>query len=173
MEQDEVSGSHAPGRERFRRTQRLRSPRDFQRVRRLGRHVSSPLLTLSYARQAPQKRQAHRPDEERPPSGSAGTSAPSVGAQSAAPTTDVVEAPTRIGFSVSKRVGGAVVRNRVKRRLREAVRHTLADLPPSWDIIIGARPPAATADYATLDTAMRELLARAGLAHRKSLRGMP
>ena len=170
MEQDEVSGSHAPGRERFRRTQRLRSPRDFQRVRRLGRHVSSPLLTLSYAPQVPRTRE---PDEERPLSVSAGTSAPSVGAQPAAPATDVVEAPTRIGFSVSKRVGGAVVRNRVKRRLREAVRRTLADLPPGWDIIIGARPPAATAEYATLDTAMRELLARAGLAHRESLRGMP
>lgn len=154
MEQDETVLRN-PGRERFRRTQRLRSPRDFQRVRRIGRHVSSPLLTLSYARQAPQTARTRRPGEEEHP-------APPPEAPS---TAEVTEAPTRIGFSVSKRVGDAVTRNRVKRRLREAVRRTLADLPPGWDIVLVARSAAATADYTTLDATVRELLARARLTH--------
>lgn len=75
----------------------------------------------------------------------------------------VKEQPVRIGFSVSKRVGGAVVRNRVKRRLREAVRGRLTLLPPGWDIVISARPAAANADYATLDAELGELLERARL----------
>ena len=66
---------------------------------------------------------------------------------------------------MSKRVGDAVTRNRVKRRLREAVRRTLADLPPGWDIVLVARSAAATADYTTLDATVRELLARARLTH--------
>lgn len=153
MEQDEaITTTRVLGRERFRRTQRLRSPRDFQRVRRLGRHVSSPLLTLSYARQAPQPARTRPPGEPLP--------------EEAPPrvvTAALADTPTRVGFSVSKRVGNAVTRNRVKRRLREAVRHALADLPPGWDMILVARSAAATADYTTLNTTVRELLARARL----------
>jgi ribonuclease P protein component len=160
VEQDEVA-SRSPGRERFRRTQRLRSPRDFQRVRRLGRHVSSPLLTMSYAHQAPETARTRQPGEERPVP------------FAEAPLTASVAAPTRIGFSVSKRVGNSVTRNRVKRRLREAARRTLGDLPPGWDIVLGARSTAASADYATLDATVRALLARARLTHRDSSRGMP
>ncbi|HLZ22735.1 MAG TPA: ribonuclease P protein component [Ktedonobacterales bacterium] len=159
MEQNEVI-LHSPGRERFRRAQRLRSPHDFQRVRRLGRHVSSPLLTLSYARQAPQTARTQQPDEEHPD------------LPPEASTAGTMEPPTRIGFSVSKRVGNAVIRNRVKRRLREAARHMLTDLLPGWDIVLGARSAAAAADYATLDTTVRELLARARLTHLHSSRGL-
>jgi ribonuclease P protein component len=75
----------------------------------------------------------------------------------------VPEAPVRIGFSVSKRVGGAVVRNRVKRRLREAARRKVTALAAGWDIVIAARPSAAQAPYTALDAELRELLARAGL----------
>lgn len=59
-------------------------------------------------------------------------------------------APARVGFSVSKRVGDAVRRNLVKRRLREAVRRQLWNVAPGWDMIVVARPEAASAEYTAL-----------------------
>jgi len=66
---------------------------------------------------------------------------------------------SRYGFSVSRRVGKAVVRNRVKRLLREILR--LTPLLPGWDIIFIARPLAASADYTNLEKAVKDLLRRA------------
>ena len=68
---------------------------------------------------------------------------------------------SRCGFSISKRVGKAVTRNRVKRLLREIWR--LTSLKSGWDIVFIARPPAATADYTSLKKAVESLLSRARL----------
>ena len=56
-------------------------------------------------------------------------------------------AVARVGLAVSSKVGGSVVRNRVKRRLREAVRHELAGLP-AVDLVVVAR---ASAPEATVE----------------------
>lgn len=65
---------------------------------------------------------------------------------------------SRVGLVVPKRVGTAVVRNRLKRRLRAA----LAALPlaTGWDFVISVRPAAANASYAELAAALADLLAR-------------
>jgi ribonuclease P protein component len=115
--------------ERLRRVQRLRSPRDFQRVRAQGRRVSGALLLLGYAARG-------EPDNS---------------------------GLTRVGFSVSRRVGGAVVRNRVKRRLREVMRRKLARIAPGYDLVITARPGAVDARMETLEQEVAGLLARARL----------
>ena len=75
----------------------------------------------------------------------------------------VTATPARIGFSVSKRVGSAVIRNRVKRRLREAIRRRLWKTQPGWDMILIARPEAADAQYAALADEVYDLLRRARL----------
>ena len=67
----------------------------------------------------------------------------------------------RYGFIVSKRVGKAVVRNRVKRRLREIVRQL--SLKPGTDIIFSARPQTALAEFGTLKTAVVDGLSHAGV----------
>jgi ribonuclease P protein component len=73
---------------------------------------------------------------------------------------------SRYGLSVGRRLGGAVVRNRVKRRLREILRST--QLKPGWDIVFIARPPAASASFAGLGKSVQALLSRAGLLTREN-----
>ena len=75
---------------------------------------------------------------------------------------------SRYGISVSKRVGKAVVRNRVKRLLREILRVT--PLKPGWDIIFIVRPVADGIDYARLEKSVNDLLFRARLLAREDER---
>jgi ribonuclease P protein component len=68
--------------------------------------------------------------------------------------------PPRVGFVVSKAVGGAVVRNRTRRRLRALVASRLDRLPDGLDIVVRANPPAATASSAELAEALDPLVDR-------------
>jgi ribonuclease P protein component len=68
---------------------------------------------------------------------------------------------TRYAFAISKRVGNAVTRNRVKRRLREILR--MSGLAEAYDIVVVARPAAAETDFQSLRTELMMLLKRARL----------
>ncbi len=68
---------------------------------------------------------------------------------------------TRYGFIASKKVGKAVVRNRVKRQMREVAR--LTPTRPGWDIVFIARNEAATARHQDIEATMKGLLQRAHL----------
>jgi ribonuclease P protein component len=70
-------------------------------------------------------------------------------------------APARVGFVVSRAVGGAVVRNRVRRRLRHLVRDRLGDLPAGSTVVVRALPAAADASYAELRSDLGRCLDRA------------
>jgi len=67
----------------------------------------------------------------------------------------------RYGFVTSKKLGKAVVRNRVRRRLREAVR--VLALEPAWDVVVSTKKKAAAADFQALRASVVDLLTRAGL----------
>lgn len=73
---------------------------------------------------------------------------------------EAVPAPPRVGFVVSKQVGSAVTRNKVKRRLRHMARERLDSLPGSAVLVVRALPPAATASYAELESDFDRALSR-------------
>ncbi len=64
----------------------------------------------------------------------------------------------RFGISTGRRLGGAVQRNRVRRRIREVLRRQPADAGPGRDILIVARPPAVDASFDELRTTLERLL---------------
>ncbi len=71
------------------------------------------------------------------------------------------EAPPRVGFTVTKKVGNAVVRNRVKRRLREAVRiHAAARMSPGTDYVIVGRLDCLSAPFEDLAGELSRRIAR-------------
>ncbi|MFI6344840.1 ribonuclease P protein component [Streptomyces sp. NPDC050560] len=112
---------------------RLRRPEDFATAVRRGRRAGRPLLVVHLRSGVTDP---HAPGESVP--------------------------PTRAGFVVSKAVGNAVIRNRVKRRLRDLMRHRLSLLPPGSLVVVRALPPAGSADHAQLardlDAALQRLL---------------
>lgn len=70
---------------------------------------------------------------------------------------------TRCGFVVSRRLGKATERNRIRRRLREAVRQRYAQIRPGWDLVFIARAGIGKADFRGIGTAVEALLREAGL----------
>jgi ribonuclease P protein component len=70
---------------------------------------------------------------------------------------------SRFGFVVSKRLGKAVKRNKIKRRLREATRLRLPYIKPGFDVVVIARQPLGGAAYTELAYTLEKLLKKADL----------
>ena len=67
---------------------------------------------------------------------------------------------SRCGFTVSRRLGKAVERNRARRRMQEAVRLAWHLIEPGWDIVWVARPPLGSAEFPDIQDACIRLLRR-------------
>jgi len=68
---------------------------------------------------------------------------------------------TRIGLATPASLGGAVERNRVRRRMRELVRARYGEMGAGWDLLVIVKPDARTATYAELADALEGALRRA------------
>ncbi|NMN01010.1 ribonuclease P [Bifidobacterium sp. DSM 109958] len=73
----------------------------------------------------------------------------------------------RLGLAVSKAVGKAVVRNKVKRRFRQLAARYEDQLPDSCDVVLRAKPSAAHADYARLEEDVSRMFLRIGAQSRE------
>ena len=74
--------------------------------------------------------------------------------------------PARLGFTVTKKVGNAVVRNRTRRRLKEAARLLLREAPLSGvDLVLVGRDHTRARPFAELIDDLRRALAKAGVVH--------
>jgi ribonuclease P protein component len=65
---------------------------------------------------------------------------------------------SRFGISVKKALGGAVVRNRIRRRIREILRRNRTEIPTGWDIVIHPKGTVARAAFAPLEAELVRLL---------------
>jgi ribonuclease P protein component len=65
---------------------------------------------------------------------------------------------SRCGFSVKKAVGNAVVRNRIRRRIREIIRRNSSEIPSGWDLVIHPRRSVAQAPFAPLTAELLGLM---------------
>ena len=70
---------------------------------------------------------------------------------------------TRFAFSTGKKLGGAVVRNRTRRRIRESLRPLAPALAPGWDVLVIARPATAETGQAAIAGALARLLSQVGV----------
>ena len=82
-----------------------------------------------------------------------------------------ISTKSRVGLVTSKKVGGAVERNRVRRRLREILKGI--DVKPGSDLVFIARSSSAKAPFAALEISVKRLLKRAGLVDAKNEESCP
>jgi len=67
---------------------------------------------------------------------------------------------TRFGMSVKKALGNAVARNRIRRRVREALRLHREEIVPGWDVVIHPNRAAGTMEFAKLEAELLALMPR-------------
>jgi len=72
------------------------------------------------------------------------------------------EGGARLGLTVPRAIGGAVVRNRIKRRFREIFRHRRAEIGSQWDIVLNPRRAAINAPFASIERAFGKIIERCG-----------
>ncbi|ADU52450.1 ribonuclease P protein component [Thermaerobacter marianensis DSM 12885] len=156
------------------RTWRLRRGDDFRQVRRAGRSWANRWVALYAWR--PATAAGAGPGEARmvraaSPAGAAGVpgdpaggpGGPAIRVGRFGPTAAAAVPVTRVGFTVGRRLGKAVRRNRVRRLLAEAYRQLAPRVEPGWWLVVVARDAAAGMDWKTARRALEDVLGKARL----------
>ena len=78
-----------------------------------------------------------------------------------------VATPARFGITVTRKVGNAVARNRIKRIVREGCRHLASKFPVGLDLVVVARPSAVDVNFRTFCGELTDLLSRLGSVVRR------
>ena len=115
---------------------------EYEAVYGAGQRRSSPQFAVFFRSQQRFRRRTGRESRE----GSSANKAAGPGRAS------------RFGISVKKALGGAVVRNRIRRRIREILRRNRTEIPSGWDIVIHPRRSVAQAPFAPLEAELVRLL---------------
>ena len=123
-------------RQDFPRAVRLLRSVDYEAVYGTGQRRSSPQFTVFFRSQR----------------------APAGGPQDEASDNRTAVSISRFGISVKKALGGAVVRNRIRRRIREILRHSKTEIPSGWDMVIHPKRSVAEAPFAPLQLELLRLL---------------
>jgi ribonuclease P protein component len=144
-------------------TQRLRHASDFTTAMRGGRRVGRGSVVVHLV--VPTAPNQAAPAQAAPVEVGSVQVSPVQSFVEPAPAGSIVS-PARAGFVVSKAVGKAVVRNKVRRRLRHLVRDRIAALPPGAMLVVRALPSAATAPASVLATDLDAALAAASAPRR-------
>jgi ribonuclease P protein component len=71
--------------------------------------------------------------------------------------------PFRLGISVSRKVAGAVTRNRIRRAIKEIIRHYSVNIVTGVDLVLIVRKPAVNLDYNEMKSSLKHVLKRAGV----------
>jgi ribonuclease P protein component len=127
---------------------RLLQRADYEAVYGAGQRRSSPQFAIFFRSQ----RTLQREDSAR----ALAASRAKAGAQGN--EADGPSPISRFGISVKKALGGAVVRNRIRRRIREILRRNRTEIPSGWDIVIHPRRSVAQAPFAPLEAELVRLL---------------
>ena len=75
---------------------------------------------------------------------------------------DPARSTARLGLTLPRAVGGSVVRNRIKRRIREAFRLHRSEIGPQWDIVVNPRRAAFGASFPEIERALERLIQKCG-----------
>jgi ribonuclease P protein component len=116
---------------------------EYEAVYGAGQRRSSPQFSVFFRAQTVLPNAAIRWE---PPRESSSAGAPAAGRTS------------RFGISIKKALGGAVVRNRIRRRIREILRRNRTEIPTGWDIVIHPKSTVAQAAFAPLEAELVRLL---------------
>lgn len=139
---------------------RLRARSEFRAVYEQGMRKYSPhfvMFALSHTRRSPV---GSAGTQEAPDGRSGESGAPALAAEEPGRLQPSPPAPSRFGITVSRKLGQATVRNRIRRRTREILRRHVEELGSGWDIVINPRRTVLEVEFALLDEELMELLRR-------------